>query len=41
MASIKVERAEPPPPDMPDDADLAKLLKACSGKASGNDATSP
>jgi integrase/recombinase XerD len=32
MSGVKVERAEPPPPDMPDDADVAKLLKACSGK---------
>jgi len=32
MAGVKVERAEPPPPDMPDDADLKKLLKACAGK---------
>jgi len=32
MADVKVDRAEPPPPDVPDDADLVKLLKACSGK---------
>jgi site-specific recombinase XerD len=32
MLAVKVERAEPPPPNMPDDADLKLLLKACSGK---------
>ena len=32
MLAVKVERAEPPPPDMPDDADLKLLLKACAGK---------
>jgi site-specific recombinase XerD len=32
MDGVRVERAEPPPPDVPDDADLRALLKACAGK---------
>src|SRR4051794_21840592 len=32
MLGVKVERAEPPPPVMPDDGDLKLLLKVCAGK---------
>jgi integrase len=32
MLGVKVERAEPPPPDMPIDDDLKLLLKACAGR---------
>jgi site-specific recombinase XerD len=31
MATIRVERANPPAPNIPDDDDLARLLKACRG----------
>ena len=32
MLGVKVERAEPPPPDMPDDTELKLLFKACAGR---------
>jgi site-specific recombinase XerD len=32
MAEVKVARAEPPPPTVPDDDDLAKLFKVCAGR---------
>ena len=32
MVGIKVERAAPPPPDMPDDTDLKLLFKVCAGR---------
>jgi site-specific recombinase XerD len=32
MLGVKVERAEPPPPNMPEDTDLKLLLKACAGR---------
>jgi site-specific recombinase XerD len=32
MAAVKVERAEPPPPTVPDEDDLVRLFKVCAGK---------
>jgi site-specific recombinase XerD len=32
MRLVKVEKPDPPPPAMPTDDDLAKLLKVCAGK---------
>jgi site-specific recombinase XerD len=32
MLAVKVAKADPPPPDIPDDDDLDKLLKACKGR---------
>jgi site-specific recombinase XerD len=32
MLGVKVERAEPPPPDMPEEHDLKLLLKSCQGR---------
>jgi integrase/recombinase XerD len=32
MAGVKVARAEPPPPDVPDDHDLALLFKSLAGR---------
>lgn len=32
MEGVKVDRAQPPPPDVPDDGDIKKLLKVCAGK---------
>lgn len=33
MLHVKVDRPEPPPPQMPDDASMARLFAACGGKA--------
>ena len=32
MLGVKVDRAEPPPPAMPDDTELKLLFKACAGR---------
>src|SRR5512135_2502989 len=32
MLAVHIERADPPPPDMPDEHDLKRVLKFCAGK---------
>jgi site-specific recombinase XerD len=32
MAGVKVAKADPPPPEIPDDDDLGKLFKVCQGR---------